>query len=164
MSIAAIALGSNLGNRLLNLRTALNLLAEADSRENGLIQTSDVFETEPWGVLDQPHFLNACLIIKNVLPPEGLLDRIKSIEAEMGRTVTRHWGERKIDIDILFIDSLVYNSPRLSVPHADMHRRDFVLIPLAQITPQWVHPITKLTVSDMASNFKTSKFTRVCRL
>jgi len=171
MSITAIGLGSNLGNRLLNLQTALRLLAEIFSchsplcsSESGLIQASDVFETEPWGVTDQPHFLNACLIIKKTLPPEILLDRIKKIESEMGRTVTRRWGERKIDIDILFIDSMIYDSPNLRIPHADMHRRGFVLIPLAQVAPQWVHPCTKLTVSEMALKFQGQAPTRVCCL
>jgi len=172
MSITAIGLGSNLGNRLMNLRTALRLLSEVFpchqclpcSNGSGLIQASDVFETEPWGVTDQPHFLNACLIIKNSSPYEDLLAKIKKIEAEMGRTITRRWGERKIDIDILFIDSIIYDSPALSIPHADMHRRSFVLIPLAQIAPRWVHPRTKLTVSEMALRFQEQAPTRVCRL
>ena len=166
MSVAAIGLGSNLGNRLLNLRTALRFLMEMSRRsgESGPIQTSDVFETEPWGVTDQPHFLNACLIIKNSSPPEELLTRVKEIEVEMGRTVTRRWGERKIDIDILFMDSTIYDSPGLHVPHAEMHRRDFVLIPLAQIAPNWVHPCTKRTISDMAFDFRSRNPTRICTL
>ena len=165
MSATAIGLGSNLGNRLLNLRTAMRFLVK-NSRDakNRLIQASDVFETEPWGVPDQPRFLNACLIIENVLPPEDLLARIKSIEADMGRTVTRRWGERKIDIDILFMDSMIHDSPLLHIPHAEMHRRDFVLIPLAQIAPRWVHPHTKRTISDMAMGFRDRNPTRICRL
>ena len=169
MSITAIGLGSNLGNRLLNLRTALQFIIETFSclpcpGENSLMQTSDVFETEPWGVTDQPYFLNVCLIMQHMSPPEALLARVKEIEAEMGRTVTRRWGERKIDIDILFMDSMVYDSPGLRIPHADMHNRDFVLIPLAQIAPHWVHPLTKRTVSDMASDFRESSSVRICRL
>ena len=166
MSTAAIGLGSNLGNRLLNLRTALRFLVETPlcSGKNSLVQTSDVFETEPWGVSDQPYFLNACLIIENSSPVESLLTRVKEIETEMGRTVTRHWGERIIDIDVLFIDSMIYDSPRLHIPHAEMHRRDFVLIPLVQIAPHWIHPRTKRTISEMASNFRDSNPVRICRL
>ena len=160
----AIGLGSNLGNRLVNLRTALNFLFETNRDENKLIGTSDVFETEPWGVLNQPHFLNVCLIMQCLLPPEDLLVRVKEIEDEMGRTAARRWGERKIDIDILFVDSMAHDSPELHIPHADMHRRDFVLIPLAQIAPYWIHPCTKRTISDMASDFQNSNPVRICRL
>ena len=164
MPITAIGLGSNLGNRLLNLRTALRLLTATlpYSGEDKLIATSDVFETEPWGVEDQPYFLNACLIMPCASPPEALLGRVKEIETEMGRTATRRWGERKIDIDILFMDSLIYDSPSLSLPHPEMHRRDFVLIPLAQIAPHWVHPCLKRTVSEMASDFRDRNPVRVC--
>ena len=165
MRVTAIGLGSNLGNRLLNLRTALRFLTETGSRlsEDVLIKTSDVFETEPWGVRDQPYFLNVCLIIKNRLPPESLLVRVKEIETEMGRAATRRWGERNIDIDILFMDSMIYDSPALRVPHSEMHRRDFVLIPLAQIAPDWVHPHTNRAVSEMALDFR-DRVTRVCPL
>ncbi|MCL2009586.1 MAG: 2-amino-4-hydroxy-6-hydroxymethyldihydropteridine diphosphokinase [Synergistaceae bacterium] len=166
MYITAIGLGSNLGNRLLNLRTALRFLMEMlpCSGGNRLIKASDVFETEPWGVKNQPYFLNACLIMKNLLPLKDLLARIKGIESEMGRMVTRRWGERKIDIDILFMDSIVYDSPDLRIPHAEMHRRDFVLIPLAQIAPHWVHPRTKRAISEMASDFRDQNPTRICNL
>ena len=165
MSVTAIGLGSNLGNRLLNLRTAVRFLTETPRRDkNRLIKASEVFETEPWGVPDQPHFLNACLIIENLSPPEDLLVRVKEIEAEMGRTATRRWGERKIDIDILFMDCIVYDSADLRIPHTDMHRRDFVLIPLAQVAPHWVHPLTKRTVSEMASDFRDRSLVRVCGL
>ena len=166
MPIAAIGLGSNLGNRLLNLRTALRFLVETlpYSGGNKLTRASDVFETEPWGVKDQPYFLNMCLIIENVSPPEELLTRIKEIETEMGRMVTRRWGERKIDIDILFMDYMTYDSPSLHIPHAYMHRRDFVLIPLAQIAPHWIHPFIKRTIRDMASDFRDRSPTRICGL
>ena len=166
MPVTAIGLGSNLGNRLFNLQTALRLLMEAlpCSSENKLMQTSDVFETEPWGITDQPHFLNACLIIKNMLPPKDLLTRVKEIEIKMGRTATRRWGEREIDIDILFMDSIIYDSPDLRIPHAEMHRRYFVLIPLAQVAPNWIHPRTKRTVSEMASDFPGANPTRISNL
>ena len=169
MPITAIGLGSNLGNRLLNLRTALRLLTEAlpCSGQSRLIRTSDVFETEPWGVLDQPYFLNACLIIENLSPlytGKDLLARVKEIESEMGRTVTRRWGERNIDIDILFMDSIIYSSPDLRIPHVEIHRRSFVLIPLMQIAPSWIHPLTKRTVSEMASDFPGPAPTRICSL
>jgi 2-amino-4-hydroxy-6-hydroxymethyldihydropteridine diphosphokinase len=166
MPLVGLGLGSNLGNRLLNLRTALRRLEEITSGadENGGILTSDVFEAEPWGVTDQPFFLNACLIMSWTLPPEDLLAHLKKIESDMGRTATRRWGERNIDIDILFMDSIIYDSPTLHIPHMDMLLRAFVLIPLAQVAPGWVHPLVKRTVSDIASDFQDCELTRVCSL
>jgi 2-amino-4-hydroxy-6-hydroxymethyldihydropteridine diphosphokinase len=158
----ALSMGSNLGNRLVNLRAALRHLKEAAGLE--VIRTSDVFETAPWGVTDQPHFLNACVLAKCALRPETLLKLLKSVETKMGRTATRRWGERVIDIDILTMDSWIHDSPDLHIPHQDMHRRDFVLIPLAQILPCWVHPVTGRTVDEMASAFRASPPVRICRL
>ena len=164
MATMALGLGSNQGNRLLNLRTAVKYLRET-RREEGQIEVvrkSDVFETAPWGVTDQPHFLNACLLAESDLPPESLLELLKGIEARMGRTTTRRWGERLIDLDILLIDSLLYDSPMLHIPHSDMHRRDFVLIPLAQILPDWIHPGTERSVASMATNYHGA--VRICGL
>jgi 2-amino-4-hydroxy-6-hydroxymethyldihydropteridine diphosphokinase len=166
--IAAVGLGSNLGNRLLNLRTALRHLRTANPGSFEVLQTSDVFETPPWGVTDQAHFLNACLTANCALPPEELLALLKNIEAKMGRQETRRWGERVIDLDILTMQSLTYKSPSLRVPHAEMHWRGFVLAPLAQILPDWVHPVTNRSVAEMAGDFteNSSKggFVRICRL
>jgi 2-amino-4-hydroxy-6-hydroxymethyldihydropteridine diphosphokinase len=158
---AALGLGSNLGNRLSNLRVALRHLRDIKPEAFKVVQVSDVFETAPWGVTDQPHFLNACLLAECTLPPAELLELLKNIETKMGRKPTRHWGERLIDIDILLMDSLVYDAPDLHIPHADMTRRDFVLIPLAQILPSWVHPVTKRTISEMAADFRKNHFTRI---
>jgi 2-amino-4-hydroxy-6-hydroxymethyldihydropteridine diphosphokinase len=144
----ALGLGSNLGNRLENLRAALRFLRESFK----ILKTSDVFETAPWGVTDQPYFLNACLLAECEMPPERLLERVKEIEKKMGRTAARRWGERLIDIDILLMDSLVRDAPDLRIPHADMHRRDFVLIPLAQILPGWVHPVMGRTAASLAED------------
>jgi 2-amino-4-hydroxy-6-hydroxymethyldihydropteridine diphosphokinase len=142
-----------LGDRLGNLRAALNFLRGLFT----VVKTSDVFETTPWGVTDQPCFLNACLLIGCAMPPEALLEQVKAIEKKMGRLTTRRWGERIIDIDILLMDSLVYDAPDLRVPHADMHRRAFVLIPLAQILPHWVHPGTGRTVASLAEDILSSR-------
>ncbi|MDR1979241.1 MAG: 2-amino-4-hydroxy-6-hydroxymethyldihydropteridine diphosphokinase [Synergistaceae bacterium] len=161
--ITALGAGSNLGNRLSNLRTALRYLKKAGP-EFEIIRTSDVFETAPWGVTDQPYFLNACFLARCALSPEELLRLLKDIETKMGRGATRRWGERVIDLDILTMGSLVYDSPNLRIPHLDMHRRDFVLIPLSQILPDWVHPITKRAIADMASDFTERAPLRICGL
>jgi 2-amino-4-hydroxy-6-hydroxymethyldihydropteridine diphosphokinase len=147
--VTALGLGSNLGDRLGNLRAALNSLRGLFT----VVRTSDVFETAPWGVTDQPYFLNACLLMECAMPPEELLTQVKAIEREMGRAASRRWGERSIDIDILLMGSLVHDTPGLRIPHIDMHRRDFVLIPLAQILPHWVHPGTGRSVASLAEDY-----------
>jgi 2-amino-4-hydroxy-6-hydroxymethyldihydropteridine diphosphokinase len=149
--LTALGVGSNLGDRLGNLRAALVFLREMFE----VVKTSDVFETAPWGVTDQPCFLNACLLIEceaSPETPEMLLEQVKAIEKNMGRVASRRWGERLIDIDILLMGSLVCDSPNLRIPHADMHRRDFVLVPLAQILPHWVHPGMGRTVASLAED------------
>ncbi|MDR2522699.1 MAG: 2-amino-4-hydroxy-6-hydroxymethyldihydropteridine diphosphokinase [Synergistaceae bacterium] len=161
MAAAALGLGSNLGNRMVNLRTALKHL----EKEFEVLAASDVFETAPWGVTDQPHFLNACLLVECSLPPESLLALLKDIEKVMGRVETRRWGERVIDLDVLTLGALVYESPILRIPHARMHQRDFVLIPLAQVIPGWVHPLTGHSVSEMALDLLApSDPLRICHL
>jgi 2-amino-4-hydroxy-6-hydroxymethyldihydropteridine diphosphokinase len=140
-----------LGDRLGNLRAALGFLKELFT----VVETSDVFETAPWGVTDQPCFLNACLLMECEASPETpgiLLEQVKAIEKKMGRVASRRWGERLIDIDILLMGSLVCDAPDLRIPHIDMHRRDFVLIPLAQILPHWVHPGLGRTITALAED------------
>lgn len=159
MALVALGLGSNLGNRLLNLKIAVRLLKEAGLN---VTRISDVFETEPWGVTDQPYFLNACLLAECAFSPRELLAVVKDVEAKAGRTATRRWGERVIDIDILLMDSLIFDAPDLRIPHPYMHERGFVLIPLAEILPDWAHPATKRTITSMAEDYP--KGVRICSL
>ena len=168
MSVVAVGLGSNLGNRLLNLRTSVRYMKEAGSGGKLEVRrTSDVFETAPWGVTDQPYFLNACLLAESDLPPEELLALLKGVENKMGRTtaaVSRRWGERTIDLDILTMESLVYDTADLHVPHIDMHRRSFVLTPLVQILPGWVHPVMNRSVAELAMEMRDNENLRICRI
>jgi 2-amino-4-hydroxy-6-hydroxymethyldihydropteridine diphosphokinase len=156
-------LGSNLGNRLVNLRVALRRLQGA-SEKLRVTRTSDVFETAPWGVVDQPYFLNACLLADCALPPRELLALLKDVEAKMGRQPSRRWGERVIDLDVLTMGELTLDSPDLRVPHAELHRRGFVLKPLAQLLPHWVHPVTRRSVAQMAADTPYEEVLRICRL
>ena len=124
----ALGLGTNLGNRLGNLRQAARAIEEDIGP---ILRASEVFETEPWGVTDQPHFLNACLCldIDGESDPEELLACLKAIERRMGRKETIHWGARLIDIDILLIGDRIYESPALRIPHLHLSERSFVLTP-----------------------------------
>lgn len=133
MATAYIALGSNLGNKKANLTTALFYLV----REPRIIleKLSSFRETKPYGVTDQPDFLNACCRIWTNLSPRQLLTALQSIENKMGRVRTRRWGERNIDLDILLYDDITVNEPDLTIPHPDMKNRDFVMKPLQEIAP-----------------------------
>lgn len=146
MATIFLALGSNLGERSAHLAQARAHLA----RSLTLQAASPIYETEPWGVTDQPRFLNQVVQAETDLTPKALLALVKQIEADMGRDFsTVRYGPRVIDIDILGYDDLVWQSPRLTIPHARLHERAFVLAPLHDIAPDWVHPGLGLTVTAM---------------
>lgn len=150
------SLGSNLGDRLENLRLACKGLADhLDS-----LKTSPVYETEPWGYANQPAFLNMAAAANTSLAPQGLLDLIKHLELELGREPTFRYGPRKIDIDILFFGILVVNTPQLQIPHPRMAERAFVLVPLAELAPDHIHPILFRTINEMLASVdaKSVKF------
>ena len=141
-------LGSNLGNRLQNLREALRRL-EAFGNISG---KSDVFETEAWGGVPQPDYLNACVKIEchSHYEPNEILRTVKNFEREIGRVESVRWGARKIDIDILMIDDVILDSEELTIPHMRIPERMFVLVPLSQIVPDdWRHPVNGKSIGEM---------------
>lgn len=143
---AYVALGSNLGDREANLRRALELLAQ---RGVEVVRTSTFIATKPYGVTDQPRFLNGVCEVRTCLAPVELLRTLLAIEQEMGRVRVRHWGERNIDLDLLLYEDVVLDTPELKLPHPDMQNRDFVLLPLAEIAPHLVHPVLKCTIEEL---------------
>lgn len=143
----AIGLGSNLEPRLRSLRTA----AEALSADLAAVRASGVYETEPVGFAPQPRFLNACLIGDTGLGPEALLARLQALEREAGRRPggPRN-GPRELDLDLLLYGDRVLAGAPPIVPHPRLHERAFVLVPLAEIVPDWVHPILEVSIAELA--------------
>lgn len=130
MSVAYIALGSNLGDRKANLDRALDELKKAGIK---VAAVSKYLESEPYGVTDQPKFINGVARVETNLPPEELLETMLNIENKMGRVRLRHWGERNIDLDLLLYDDVKMQTEKLTLPHPDMQNRDFVMKPLSEV-------------------------------
>ena len=151
MSIAYIALGSNLGDKEANLRQALKMLLVKGLQ---IRSVSSFFKTEPYGVTDQPEFINAVACVKTDLAPEKLLKLLLDTELEMGRVRLRHWGERNIDLDLLLYDDLIYYSEKLVLPHPDMQNRFFVLQPLSEIAADKIHPVYKKSIQTLLKSLK----------
>jgi 2-amino-4-hydroxy-6-hydroxymethyldihydropteridine diphosphokinase len=145
-----LGLGTNLGDRRKNLEQALVFLAQRLK----LAEKSAVYDTTPEENPNQPRFLNMVCHVYTTVAPEGLLAVVKGIEAKMGRTPGKANSPRPIDIDILFYGSEVINSPKLTVPHPSVAQRAFVLVPLAEIAPDLMHPVTHKKVSQMLADLK----------
>lgn len=137
-----LLLGANLGDRIETLQRATNLIAE---RIGLVIQQSGLYETAPWGVTDQPAFLNQVLAVETMLEPVEVLNQTQAIEQELGRVRLEKWGARLIDIDLLYYDQLVLQTDRLTIPHPYLYQRRFTLMPLVEIAPDFVHPVLTKT-------------------
>lgn len=143
--VVYIALGTNLGDRLSNLQHALDFMGE----KIAISICSSIYETPPWGVLEQPRFLNQVIRGSTFLTPTRLLDFLKSIEARMGRVETIRFGPRVIDLDILLYGRRRVSTNRLQIPHPRMHERSFVLVPLNEIAPGLLIPGVEQTVKQL---------------
>lgn len=155
-SDAYIALGSNMGDRELNLLRAVAEIGRIpDCKVTGL---SSFYETSPVGVTEQPLFYNAVLRVQTALSPHELLERIMRIESDVfGRTRTYRWGPRRIDLDLLLHGGATISDDRLTVPHPRMAERRFVLQPLSDIAPDLVHPVVGKSITELLGSLRTDE-------
>ena len=159
LELVYLSLGSNVGDRAANLRSAIERLAEA-----GTVQaTSGFYETEPVDFRDQPWFLNCVVALETGKTPRHLLAHALAIEEGMGRRRTRDKGPRTIDIDILLFGDRVIDEPGLKIPHPAMHERRFVLEPLAEIAPGAIHPTLRKTARQLLAGLPTGQAVRSLR-
>lgn len=141
-----LLLGSNLGDRLSQIRRSIQKIKDEIGT---VLMESAVYETESWGVPDQPLFLNQAIVVETEVEPIVLLEKVKEIERSLGRSKRNHWQSREIDIDILFFEDQIINSQRLTIPHPHIPDRLFALIPLMELAPHFVHPIHELSILEL---------------
>ncbi|MCK5848102.1 MAG: 2-amino-4-hydroxy-6-hydroxymethyldihydropteridine diphosphokinase [Caldisericia bacterium] len=152
MNSVLFSIGSNIGRRKSNIEEAISFLLKSGF---SIFKRSSIIETKPYGGIKQNHFLNLVLFAKtNQSDPFSILMTIKKIEKKMGRIETHRWGPRLIDIDILFWNQDIVNSPTLNIPHCDIQNRDFVLLPLLEICPLYFHPVFKTTIITIWNIYK----------
>ncbi len=150
---AAIGLGSNLGDSETTLKDALSKLDFIPGIH--VAARSHLYQTAPIGP-PQPDYLNACAILSTSLAPETLLHTLLNIEKQFGRVRRERWGARTLDIDLLLYDNLTLTLPQLQIPHPRMTDRAFVLIPLAEIAPNWIEPVSGRTIATLAQQIDRS--------
>jgi 2-amino-4-hydroxy-6-hydroxymethyldihydropteridine diphosphokinase len=146
MSVAYIGIGSNVGKRKENCYRALILLKQKGIK---ITKMSSFHETEPWGYKNQPSFLNMVIEAETKLGARDLLETLQQIEKKLGREKSFKWGPRTIDLDILLFDNMTVQENDLMIPHPLMHKREFVLKPLCEITPALRHPVLKVSVQKL---------------
>lgn len=154
-----IGIGANLGDREKTLQEAVGVLNAHP--EIAVVATSEVYETAPVGVIDQPDFLNAVLQIRTRLSARKLLNDLLAVERQFGRTRRTRWAPRTLDLDILFYGDAVIHQPGLCVPHPHLHERAFVLIPLCDLAPHLKHPISRQSMRVLAAALRDSPVRKI---
>lgn len=150
--LAFIGVGSNLGEPAQNIERAKILLSTISGIK--FLQSSSIYETEPWGVKDQPKFANTVWSVETELTPTNLFLALKQIENAMGRKKVLRYGPRIIDLDILFYDNLIYQDTNLTIPHPKIQERSFVLFPLCELAGDFIHPLYNVSISTLKNNLK----------
>ncbi|WDC83694.1 2-amino-4-hydroxy-6-hydroxymethyldihydropteridine diphosphokinase [Caloramator sp. mosi_1] len=151
MNRVFIAFGSNIGDRYETVSKAFELIEKNDMK---IIKKSEIYETEPYGYKEQPPFINGVILVETELTCRETLERLLDIEKKLGRERIIRWGPRTIDLDIIFFNDDIYSEEDLKVPHPDMHNREFVLKPLCDIDPDYVHPIINKSVRELYAMLK----------
>jgi 2-amino-4-hydroxy-6-hydroxymethyldihydropteridine diphosphokinase len=154
MSLAFIALGSNVGNRAAHMELAVRELSRLP--HSRLVAASKFIETDPVGMAEPDRFLNGAAALETTLAPEALLAELLRIEKLAGRERHRRWAPRTLDLDLLMYDDRVMQTEELTLPHPRMHERRFVLEPLAEIAPGSVHPVLKKTIGELLRELRES--------
>jgi 2-amino-4-hydroxy-6-hydroxymethyldihydropteridine diphosphokinase len=161
MTLCALSLGSNMGDRLANIRNAADFLGSGTGK---ISAKSEVYETAPWGMTSQPRFLNACVLLETGLSPYDLLAEIQSIERKVGRIARERWGPREIDIDILTYGETLLNDEKLVIPHPLMRERAFVLVPLSDISKGFIHPSDGTVLDELLAATDREGIVRIVSL
>jgi len=146
MGTAYLLTGSNLGDRASSLQKANALIVQSCGK---IISYSSLYETAPWGLLEQPAFLNQAIAVETSLEPEELMQALLEIEAAMGRIRDARYGPRIIDLDILLYDQVIMEQPILRLPHPALPQRRFALTPLAEIAPALIHPVLQKNIQEL---------------
>lgn len=154
MNKVYIAFGSNIGDRHEAVKDALELVEQSGMK---IVKKSNIYETEPYGYVDQPIFINGAIEVETDLSCRQVLTTLLDIEKQIGRVRLFKWGPRIIDLDIILFNNEVYNEEDLKVPHPDMQNRDFVLKPLNDICPEYIHPILNKKISELLLKLLKSK-------
>lgn len=154
----AIALGSNLGDSRTILETALQTLAQNPDIE--VVACSSWYQTAPVGP-PQPDYINGCAILEVHLTPQELLETLLAVEKQFGRVRNERWGARTLDLDLILFDDLILDTPRLQIPHPRLRERAFVLVPLAEIAPQWSEPLTGEAIAQLVNAVDCSGVTKL---
>ncbi|KNZ42352.1 2-amino-4-hydroxy-6-hydroxymethyldihydropteridine diphosphokinase [Acetobacterium bakii] len=152
---AFIGFGANMGDKLENITTAIASIEATDGIV--IVKQSTIIETEPWGYEDQDVFLNGVLEIKTFLPANELMTRLLSIEAELKRERSIHWGPRTLDLDIIFYDNCITDDVHVTLPHPRAHERGFVMEPMAEIAPYFIHPVLRKSMTDILKELNTNE-------
>ena len=157
MANVYLSIGTNIGDKLSNLQSAI------DSLKSIMIisKISSVYETEPWGILDQAYFLNICVLGEFDKPVTSLLKAIKKIELDLGRKIERKWGPRLIDIDVLFYNNMVLKITGLELPHREIEKRAFVLVPMVEIAPDFEHPVLKMNMKELLNKLSSDEIVKL---